>query len=551
MTITSLDTRANYGADGSSTVFPVPFQFFGPDELRVYQTTAGGAVSTLVRGTDYTVLGGNGASGSVVAVAAPVLGTVWSIVRATTPTQQVRLNNADPLPGPTMERMADRLTALAQEFTHGLGRTLRLPPGEATDAPLLPAAVDRAGLALTFDSNGAPVATALPTGSVAVSAPMLPVIAAATLRTARQTLGARDHIDAVRDYGVDNTFATDTAAALAAAIAAAPAGTVVYLRPGTYKIGSAVPLKPGVALVGEGPFLTTLVASANNVHLLTYTAAALVNDITIRRIGFSNGGFSGVRGIRLDGVDATKRISLVSLEDLYISGGDRGVDLKFCANSIITGARTNTSTIGIYLDNCSDTEVNGGWSQNGGDAGIYILGGGGAFDEGVRVTGYATNGQVKGIEVNGQDWGQLTGVSLTTCTGGPLIFINSSNWQIVGGQFATGTGSPAAPAITCDVNCSGLQITGCLVPVSTFGINLLGSAHVITGNRLTGNSNADINLAAVNCVVTGNLCQSTGVAASIVEQAGSDYNGIAANVTTGTVTITGANTVVSGANVVF
>lgn len=550
MTITSTDTRATYAADGTTTVFPVTFQFFGPSELRVYQTTGAGVQTTLVRGTHYSVTGGNGAGGSVVALAAPTAGYTWSILRTTTPTQQVRLNNADPMPGPTLERMSDRLTALVQEVNAALGRTLRLPAAEATALDTLPAATDRAGLVLAFDVNGVPTASALASGSVAVSAPMVPVVGAASLATARALLGARQHVDAVRDFGCDNSGTADCAATLQAAINSIAAG-VVYLRPGVYKLGSSVTLKSNVALVGEDPLMTTIVASADAVHLLTFTAAALTNAFTIRRLGFSGGGFANVRGVVLDGVDATKRISLVALEDLFISGCARGIDLKFCANSIVQAVRCNVCTIGIYLDQCSDTDIHGGWAQNGGAEGIYVTGGGGAYDEGLRITGYATNGQVRGITVNGQDWGSLTGVSLTTCSGGPANFINSSNWQISGGQFATGGGAPATPGISCDVNCTGLQISNCLVPLNTFGLNLLGSAHIVTGNRMTGNSNVDINLSADNCVVTGNLCQSTGVAASIVEQAGSDYNAIAANVTTGTATIVGANSVVTGANVVY
>jgi hypothetical protein len=258
-----------------------------------------------------------------------------------------------------------------------------------------------------------------------------------------------------------------------------------------------------------------------------------------------------VRHIALNGVDSATRISLVTLEDIYCGPGAGGVDLRWCANSLLRSVKTNTTVVGIYIDTCADTEINGGWSQNGADRGIYVVGGPGAFDEGLRITGYSTNGQVKGIEVAGQDWGHITGCSLTTCSGGPLNFINAKNWQIGNSQFATGGGAPATPGISADADCEGLQITNNKVSLNTFGINLLGEKHVVGGNYLTGNSNVDINLLTTKCTVRGNVCDSTGAAASILEQAGSDYNNVAGNTTTGTVTIVGANSETSGANLVY
>lgn len=555
MTITSTDTRIAYAGNGTSTAFAVPFQFFGPDELRVWSVTSADVETLLERGVHYTVTGGAGstgtaATGTVLATTAPATGTTLVIRRSTTPTQQVALPATGPLPAPTLERALDRLTAIAQENQATLLRTIRVPAGEATDVPILPSRIARAGLSLAFDANGDPTASAPVAGSVSISAPMQPVNGAATLITARSLLGGRRHVDVVRDFGADPTNATDSRAAIQAAIDSLTAGTV-YFPPGTYGLAAGVVLKPNVMLEADDPYNATLVARANSIDLLGYTAAATAGPFAVRRLGFSSGGFTGIRHIALNGTDSAKRISLISLEDIYCGPGATGIDLRWTANARLGNVRTNTTAIGIYLDMAADTEILGGWSQNGADHGIRIVGGAGAFDEGVRITGYATNGQVKAITISGQDWGQITGCSLTTASGGPINISNCKNWKITGNQIATAGGSPATPGVTCDASCEGIQLDNNIIALNTFGVNLLGEQHIVSNNRFTGNSDADINLQATRCVVTGNVCHSTGVAASIVEQAGSNDNVLSPNVTNGTVTVVGANSKANGDNVVY
>lgn len=550
MTITTQDTRIAYAGDGASTSFAVPFPFFGPDELTVYQTTAAGVQSTLVRGTDYTVTGGGGGLGTVTATTAPASGVTWTIVRKTATTQNLAIPNGQDMPGPALERALDRLTAAAQEAQAGVSFAINVPEGQATPPTVLPTAAERANKFLTFDADGNPTASAGASGSTTISTPMAAVVGAASLLAARTALGVPRRIDAVKDHGADNTATNDTTAAVQAAINGAVAGQVVYLAGGGYKV-SGITLKPGVELEGDGPYATTLIATANGQQVLTYTAAATVNNITLRRLGISGGGYSNIYGIRLDGTDNAKRISLVNIEDVYVASCLRGIDARFLANYRLENCKLNVCTAAIYLDQCADGEIDGGWAQSGSGAGITISGGPGAFDEGIRITGFSTNGQNQGLVVSGQDWGQVAGCSFTTCAGGAANFLTASNWQIGSSQFAVGGSSPAAPGISADLNCSGLQIVNNIMALSTFGLNLLGEQHVVMGNRLTGNSNVDISLQATKCVVVGNVCHSTGLAASIVEQAGGNYNSISGNVTNGTVTIVGANTASNGNNVVY
>ena len=71
MTISGSYTPDAYTGNASTTEFPVTYPFFGTStdaEIEVIERTiATGAEATLVNGTDYTVAGGAGATGTVTA----------------------------------------------------------------------------------------------------------------------------------------------------------------------------------------------------------------------------------------------------------------------------------------------------------------------------------------------------------------------------------------------------------------------------------------------------------------------------------------------------
>ena len=119
MTLSSTTTEVSYTGDGGTTAFPVTFAFFGTTtaaQLEVIERTiATGAEATLVNGTDYTVSGGNNATGTVTATSAPANTVEWHIRRNTTQTQGTDYVENDPFPAATHENALDRLTMIAQE----------------------------------------------------------------------------------------------------------------------------------------------------------------------------------------------------------------------------------------------------------------------------------------------------------------------------------------------------------------------------------------------------------------------------------------------------
>jgi hypothetical protein len=119
MTISSTTTEVIYTGDGSTTAFPTTFPFFGTStsaELTVIERTiATGAETTKTNGTDYTVSGGSGTTGTVTAAVAPANTVQWLIKRNTTKTQETDYVENDPFPAESHEDALDRLTLIAQE----------------------------------------------------------------------------------------------------------------------------------------------------------------------------------------------------------------------------------------------------------------------------------------------------------------------------------------------------------------------------------------------------------------------------------------------------
>lgn len=153
MTVSTTTRRVAYNGNGSTTAFAVPFVFFGPTELQVIARASDGTETVLAISTDYTVSGGNGATGTVTAVTAPASGVSWTIIRNTARTQLTDYVPNDPFPAQTHERALDRLTAIAQEVEDGVFNALSFPITEPGPY-VLPSRAVRANRFLAFDSAG-------------------------------------------------------------------------------------------------------------------------------------------------------------------------------------------------------------------------------------------------------------------------------------------------------------------------------------------------------------------------------------------------------------
>ncbi len=207
MTISSTTNTVSYTGTGSATSFAVNYVFFGTGtsaELQVVEVIiATGAETVKTNGTDFTVTGGSGSTGTVTAASPPASTVKWVINRTTTQTQETDYVENDPFPAESHEKALDRLTAVNQEQQRALGRTAQLPDGyTGSFDPTLPS-LTTANTSLVFNSDG----TAFANG---------PTAAQITAAESNATAAAASAVTAAAEASAANpkyTFSTSTSMA--------------------------------------------------------------------------------------------------------------------------------------------------------------------------------------------------------------------------------------------------------------------------------------------------------------------------------------------------
>jgi len=140
-TITNSTGQVRYAGNGVTTAFPVTFQFFEADTIRV-QTVVDEVATLQVLNVDYTVSGGAGETGSVTITPAPPSGTTIVIDLDMPFTQEtIDLAPNGPLPAEDVEQGFDRIVTTVKQLRQQL---LSVPTLDASfnpdsdDPPTLP-----------------------------------------------------------------------------------------------------------------------------------------------------------------------------------------------------------------------------------------------------------------------------------------------------------------------------------------------------------------------------------------------------------------------------
>lgn len=265
MTISDTDPKVTYVGNGSTTAFPVPFQFFGEDEIEVIERViATGAETTKVLSTDYTVTGGDGATGTVTALTAPPATVQWVIKRATDQVQETDYVENDPFPAAAHEAGLDRVVAMVQDMQEELDRSLKFKVSDpANSLGEMPASPARANKVAGYDGDGKPTVFDPQDVSAVVS------LATGSL-TSRLLADRFAEVSNVKDFGAAGDGVTDDTAAILAAQTAAARSTsqesdvwpyqteaTVYFPPGIYRCANLV-WDRQTNWLGAGPYRTIL-----------------------------------------------------------------------------------------------------------------------------------------------------------------------------------------------------------------------------------------------------------------------------------------------------
>ena len=185
-----------FTGNGVTTSFAFTFRCFSEEDIvATLLVIATGVESTLTL-NDYTVtLNADQSANPGGSVTYNPSGTPMASTHKLTLTRDIEFTQTTDLINSgagyrnTIETMVDRVTVLVQQVMSFFVRSIRYPVSDPSLTVELPAAAQRAGLFMAFDSSGNLIVSSAPAGGVAVTAYMETVLGAANAAAARTALG--------------------------------------------------------------------------------------------------------------------------------------------------------------------------------------------------------------------------------------------------------------------------------------------------------------------------------------------------------------------------
>lgn len=164
-----------YIGNGVATAFAFTFKVFATTDVQVLRTNADGSISTLVPGSDYSVMlnaDQDTTPGGTIAYplsGSPLPSPLSLVILGNLPYDQtLSLPGGGNFNPRAIERNLDRMTMQIQQLADKAVSAITVPTGESV--PSLPVASARAGYLLGFNGSGDPVAVAATSGSAAALA---------------------------------------------------------------------------------------------------------------------------------------------------------------------------------------------------------------------------------------------------------------------------------------------------------------------------------------------------------------------------------------------
>jgi hypothetical protein len=302
----------DYTGNGVTQIFPYTFKIFDISHMVVTQNV-GGVESDLIYGTNYTISGvGNSLGGNVSMMAVPAVGTLLVFRRVLPLTQMTDLKNQGAFFPEVHEDEFDNLLMIMQQHQEQINRCIQqgvtdpatVNPDFAASihaAPLkaAPANADQFGFwdsvtGLLRKFQWSDFLSALPATIQFIAAGI-----GAVIRTVQAKLRERTSVE---DYGALGNGVDDDILSINAAIAAKAlaGGGDVNLQGGkTYIVGTAIILKAGVYLRGEGSHNTVIKlkngANCNILETENFAALTMQNKWLVSEGVPTGFGFDGIR----------------------------------------------------------------------------------------------------------------------------------------------------------------------------------------------------------------------------------------------------------------
>jgi hypothetical protein len=138
MTLTATTNKVAYAGDGATVSFPVTFIYWDDTGVKVILSNdTTGVETTWVDGTEYTLSGGDGATGTLTVDTSPTdytpaSGETLTIKSNEPDTQTTSLPLGGSLPSTSVEERLDKSVRLTQQLQEELDRTIQFPESSTT-----------------------------------------------------------------------------------------------------------------------------------------------------------------------------------------------------------------------------------------------------------------------------------------------------------------------------------------------------------------------------------------------------------------------------------
>lgn len=278
MTISSTVTKIQYSGNSATTVFAYPFHIGASTEIKCIYTDLSNVETVLVLDTDYTVSGVDNENGGNVtligsyAVTPPVNGTLITLKRVITLTQEVDYEENTKFPADTNEKALDKLTKISQQLDEKISRSLLL--AESTTVSDLTFPEPTAKKALKWNDNGDAlinstydfddIVTDSTTAANDAAASAASAATSATNAATSETNAAASANNASNSASAASTSATSASASATTATNQATASSTSASNAATSATNAANSEAGALAIYGDTMAMNAAVTSATN-----------------------------------------------------------------------------------------------------------------------------------------------------------------------------------------------------------------------------------------------------------------------------------------------